>query len=110
MSVANKNALRRITFWPPQLIRDLRGKRTLAEFASLVNVTPDIVRLWEDDKMRPGEEDTNRLADLAQKEEFLKDWKLAGSGRLLGDVDEAIKKLRKEDEEIFANRIKRLYE
>ena len=110
MSVANKNALRRITFWPPQLIRDFRGKRTLSEFAALVDVTTNTVQLWENGNVRPDEEQTKRLADLAQQEEFLKDWKLAGSMVLLSDLDEALRKLSKEDDEIFANRIKRLYE
>ena len=76
--------------WDKILIRMLRGERSLAEFGKLVGVPWQTVARWERHwKHRPEPVYARRLSALANKERFLKDWKLAGSATLFGDLKEA---------------------
>lgn len=75
--------------WTPRLIKRLRGKRTLAEFGALLGVSKNTVWRWEAGKSQPDGAHAERLSELAEREHFLKDWKLAGSMTLLGDLESA---------------------
>jgi transcriptional regulator with XRE-family HTH domain len=75
--------------WTPRLIKRLRGKRTLAELGALLGAPKNTVWRWEAGKSQPDEIYAARLSDLAMRERFLKDWKLAGSVTLLADLDSA---------------------
>jgi hypothetical protein len=77
------------TRWTPRLIRQLRGKRALAEFGALLGAPKNTVWRWEAGKARPDPSYAERLSELADRERFLHDWKLVGSVRLLGDLDSA---------------------
>ena len=71
--------------WTPKLIKRLRGNRTHAEFALLIDVVSEDILLWENGESKPNAEQTKKLSELAEQEQFLKDWKLAGSGELIKD-------------------------
>ena len=73
--------------------RRLRGKRTQSQFAALIGTAPNTVSRWEVGRVGPGAEQLRRLSELAEKEHFLEDWKLAGSGILAGDLDRALREL-----------------
>ncbi len=73
--------------WTARLIRELRGHRTRAEFEALIGATKNMVWRWETSKAQPDATFTERLSDLAERERFLKDWKLVGSMRLLDDLE-----------------------
>ena len=75
--------------WTPRLIKQLRGKRTLAEFGTLLGAPRNTVRRWEIGKSRPDDTKAERLSELAEREHFLRDWNLAGSMTLLGDLESA---------------------
>jgi DNA-binding XRE family transcriptional regulator len=75
--------------WTPRLIRELRGERALADFASSIGASRNTVSGWEAGKVQPDETYSERLSELAEREHFLKDWKLAGSMRLLDDLENA---------------------
>lgn len=75
--------------WTRRLIIELRGQRTRAEFGALIGATKNMVWQWETGKAQPDATFTERLSDLAERERFLKDWKLAGSMRLLDDLEKA---------------------
>ena len=75
--------------WTPRLIRELRSGRKHAEFAALIGATKNLVSRWETNRSQPDAKFTQRLSDLAERERFLKDWKLAGSMRLLDDLESA---------------------
>jgi len=76
------------TIWTPTLIRRLRGKRTQAELGELVGVPKNTVWRWEAGQAAPDREHAGRLSSLAEQEHFLEGWKLEGSLKLLGDLDE----------------------
>src|SRR5438067_13561792 len=82
--------------WTSQRIRRLRGKRTQAEFGRRVGVPKNTVWRWEAGYSRPDAERARRLAALAKREKFLRDWRLAGSAVLLGDIEEGSKILAKQ--------------
>jgi DNA-binding transcriptional regulator YiaG len=73
--------------WTPGLIRRLRGKRTLVEFADLIGVAANTVWRWEDGRVTPDSLRVQKLSALAIRERFLSDWKLAGSMILIGDIE-----------------------
>ena len=75
------------TGWTPTLIRLLRGKRSQAAFGSLIGVPKNTVWRWESGYVRPDSENANKLSALARREDFLKDWQLAGSMTLTGDLE-----------------------
>lgn len=75
--------------WTSRLIRELRGERTHAEFGALIGATKNMVLRWETNRAQPDATSTERLSDLAERERFLKDWKLVGSMRLLDDLETA---------------------
>lgn len=75
--------------WTPRLIRELRSGRTHAEFGALIGATKNLVLRWETNKAQPDTTFAGRLSDLAERERFLKDWKLVGSVRLLNDLETA---------------------
>lgn len=75
--------------WTPRLIKQLRGKRSLAEFGALLGAPKNTVWRWEAGQARPDAIYSERLSDLAERERFLKDWKLAGSMTLLDDLESA---------------------
>lgn len=74
--------------WTPDRIKRLRGKRTQEEFGKLIRVPKNTVWRWEAGHVQPDAERARRLARLAQRERFVKDWKVVGSAVLLGDIEE----------------------
>ena len=75
--------------WTPHLIKRLRGKRTQAEFGTLLGAPKNTVWRWEAGQARPDARYAARLSELARREHFLTDWQLAGSMTLLGDLESA---------------------
>lgn len=75
--------------WTPSLIRMLRGKRSQAAFGGLIGVPKNTVWRWETGSVRPDPANANKIAALARREGFLKDWQLAGSMVLIGDLESA---------------------
>ena len=82
--------------WTSRLIKRLREERTQAEFAELLGAIEEEVELWESGQEEPNAEQMKHLSELAEREHFLRDWKLAGSGVLRTDLDEALSQQRKE--------------
>jgi len=89
--------------WTPRLVRELRGERSLVDFAASIGAEKNTVAGWEVGKAQPDETYCERLSDLAEREEFLKDWKLAGSMRLLDDLDNT----KAEIDDLFRKSIER---
>lgn len=81
------------TGWTPALIRMLRGKRSQAAFGELIGVPKNTVWRWEAGSVSPDPENANKLSALASREGFLRDWQLAGSMALIGDLEPAAKKI-----------------
>jgi len=75
--------------WTPRLIKQLRGKRALAEFGARLGASKNTVWRWEAGQARPDATYSERLSELAERERFLKDWKLAGSMTMRGDLESA---------------------
>jgi transcriptional regulator with XRE-family HTH domain len=98
------------THWTPKLIRRLRGNRTPVELSSLLGVSPNEVLLWESGRSEPDEAQAKTISELAERERFLKDWKLAGSGVLLGSLEIASKQLSEELKQTLDERARRLQE
>lgn len=80
--------------WSPSLIKQFRGKRTQAEFAALLGVPKNTVWRWEAGQVRPTDDNARRLSSLADRERFLKDWKLRGSLEIVGDIEEGSRLIR----------------
>ncbi len=97
-------------YWTASLIRRFRAKRTQKKFGELLGVALNTVWRWEDGSVEPGPEQRRRLSEMAERECFLQDWKLAGSGVLIGDVDEALNRLRAERRHFSQNRSQKLRE
>lgn len=89
--------------WTPRLIRELRGDRTLADFAASISASRDMISGWEAGKVQPDETSFELLSEMAQREHFLKDWKLAGSMRVLDDLENA----KAEIDDLFRKSIER---
>jgi transcriptional regulator with XRE-family HTH domain len=77
------------THWTPQLIKLLRGKRTLTEFGAILGAPKNTVWRWEAGKSQPDVTYAARLSEIAEREHFLKDWKLVGSMTLVSDLESA---------------------
>jgi transcriptional regulator with XRE-family HTH domain len=110
MSTADRTILEKQIQWTPRLIRRLRGKRTQDEFAALVGATMNTVWRWEDGRSQPDEGHARRLSELAESERFLKDWRLAGSGALSGDIDASLRRSAAGARQTLARRAKALEE
>lgn len=80
--------------WTPELIRQLRGKRTLEEFGALLEAPKNTIWRWEAGMVKPGRNLSARLSGLADTEGFLSNWSLAGSMTLVGDLDGADAEIR----------------
>src|SRR5687767_5997827 len=85
MTTTTKKEIR----WTPRLIKQLRGKRSLAIFGALLGAPRNTVWRWESGNATPDANYSALLSELAEREHFLKDWKLAGSMTLLGDLESA---------------------
>ncbi len=85
--------------WPASLIKQLRGKRTQAEFGRLLGVPKNTVWRWEAAQVVPNPEHQERLSELADQEHFESEWTLAGSMIILGDIEEASKEISHEIQE-----------
>jgi len=81
--------------WTPRLIKQLRGKRTQAEFGALLGTPKNTVWRWEAGQSQPDAYYAARLSALAEREGFLQDWKLVGSMTLVGDLDSASAEIAK---------------
>ena len=77
------------TRWTPRLVKQLRAKRSLADFAALIGASKNSVRRWEVGQAQPDATHAERLSELAVHENFLKDWKLVGSMTLIGGLESA---------------------
>ena len=75
--------------WTPALIKRLRGKRSLSEFATLLDAPKNTVWRWESGRTRPDAPHARRLRELAEAERFCEDWELVGSIALVNDLDGA---------------------
>lgn len=96
--------------WTPRLIKRLRQERTFAELAELLGANAEDIELWENGQAEPTIEEMTRLSELADKEGFLRDWKLAGSGVLQADLEEILSKHRKEVSQLLDYRASKLQE
>lgn len=72
--------------WIPQLIKQLRGRRTQAAFGTLLGAAKNTVWRWEAGQAHPDATYAARLSALAAREQFLANWQLVGSMTLVGDV------------------------
>jgi hypothetical protein len=75
--------------WTPSLVKQFRGKRSLAEFGVRLGAPKNTVWHWEAGQSHPDATYADRLSELAERERFLEDWKLAGSMTLHGDLESA---------------------
>jgi transcriptional regulator with XRE-family HTH domain len=96
--------------WTPRLIKRLRDRRTQAEFAELLGTAVEEIEFWESGQAAPNPEQMESLSELAEKEHFLRDWKLAGSGVLRTDLEEVLSQHRKEIGQLLDYRAGRLQE
>ncbi len=80
--------------WTPSLIRRLRGRRTQSEFGKLLGVPKNTVWRWEAGRAAPAARYVEALSKLASRQQFLKDWKLVGSMKLLVSLEEGSKAIR----------------
>ena len=110
MSTVNQTIPKKAIRWTPRLIRRLRGKRTLAEFGAIIGATTNTVWRWEDGRVEPDAEHGRLLSELAERERFLKVWKLAGSGVLVSDLEAASYKLSAELQRTLERRTRSLRE
>jgi hypothetical protein len=103
MVKSNYTSTKKEMRWTPRLVKQLRGKRTLADFGALIGAPKNTVWRWEAAQAQPDAAYTERLSELAEREHFLKDWKLAGSMMLIGDLESA----KGEIAELFRQSIER---
>lgn len=96
--------------WTAGLIRDLRGRRTQTEFGQALGVPKNTIWRWEAGRCKPDENSADRLSDLAEREGFLADWRVAGSIRIVGDLEKASRELRDLCEESLDLSARRLAE
>jgi DNA-binding XRE family transcriptional regulator len=89
--------------WTPRLVKQLRGKRTLADLGALIGASKNTVWRWEAGQAQPDATYAERLSQLAEREHFLKDWKLVGSMTLVGDLESA----KAEIAELFRKSVER---
>lgn len=96
--------------WVPGLIRELRGKRTQAEFGALLGVPKNTVWRWEKGRVKPDAAHAHRLSKVAERERFLAGWKVAGSLPPLGDLEEISKRVSALMRESLARSLRELAE
>ena|SRR5437879_3088528 len=95
MAITEITTTKKETVWTPALVRLLRGKRTQAELGELLGVPKNTVWRWEAGQVAPDREHAGSLSNLAEQERFLEGWKLEGSLKLLGDLDEESERMSK---------------
>jgi transcriptional regulator with XRE-family HTH domain len=110
MSATHNTVTKKERLWTPRLIKRLRGKRSQAEFGVLVGATANTIWRWEDGRSVPDQPHSQKLSALAERERFLKEWKLAGSGTLAGDLDAASRHLSEKLRQTLAHRRQALHE
>ena len=108
MGSAKNVATTEETGWTPALIRMLRGKRSQAAFGELIGVPKNTVWRWETGSVRPDPANANKLSALARREGFLKDWQLAGSMVLVGDLEMASNRIGEAFKKSLARAVKQL--
>lgn len=96
--------------WTSRLIKRLRDRRTQSEFAELLGATVEEIELWESGQAAPNSRQTEYLSEFAEKERFLRNWKLAGSGVLRTDLGEALSQNRREISQLLDYRADKLQE
>jgi len=94
--------------WPPPVLRLLRGKRTQSELGDQIGVQKNTVWRWEAGYATPDAGHARRLSQLACRERFLSDWKLAGSLKLRGDLETASQEIGREINKSIARALRRL--
>jgi transcriptional regulator with XRE-family HTH domain len=82
-------------YWTPALIKDLRGNRSLFEFAARLGVTKNTVWRWEAGHVKPDAASREKLDEVAASEQFLADWRVVGSIVEIGDLEKADKELKR---------------
>jgi hypothetical protein len=83
----------RTSAWTPDKIKRLGGRRTPAELGKIIRVPKNTIWRWEAGYTTPDAERSRRLDQIAKKEQHIKDWKLEGSAKLLGDLEDASRQL-----------------
>jgi transcriptional regulator with XRE-family HTH domain len=78
------------------MLKRLRGKRTLEEFAGRIGAPKNTVWRWESGQTRPSMAYVKRLSRLAQQERFLADWKAVGSITWVGNLKEGSQNIVRE--------------
>ena len=82
--------------WTPLMVKRLRGKRTLEEFALQIGAPKNTVWRWESGQTRPSTAYVKRLSRLAQEERFLADWQPVGSITRVGNLKEGSQAIARE--------------
>ena len=103
--MASPPALAKPLSWPPSLIKQLRGKRTQAQFGRLLRVPKNTVWRWEAGQISPNTEHAEQLSIFAEKERFLADWNPVGSIIILGDIEEGSRQISEEIQEAIERSI-----
>ena len=106
--MASPPALTKRRSWPASLIKQLRAKRTQAEFGRLLGVPKNTVWRWEAGQAVPNQEHQECLSKLADEEAFDAEWTLVGSIIILGDIEEASKEISREIQEGLERRARLL--
>ena len=103
--MASPPALAKQDSWPASLIKQLRGKRTQAEFGHLLGVPKNTVWRWEAGLAAPDNKHAEQLSALAENEQFLADWDPVGSIIILGDIEEGSREISEEFQEAIERSI-----
>jgi hypothetical protein len=93
MSRARELLPPRLVHWTPGLIRDLRGKRSQAEFGERVGVAKNTIWRWEAGYSEPDPACQARLTEIAAQEDFLANWQLVGSITRIGDLEKGSRQI-----------------
>lgn len=97
--MASPPAIAKQHSWSASLIKQLRGKRTQAEFGQSLGVPKNTVWRWEAGQVIPNQGHQERLSELADEEGFDSEWTLVGSIIILGDIEEGSKEISQEIQE-----------
>ena|SRR5688572_17707594 len=82
--------------WTPLMLKRLRGKRTLEEFAVRIGAPKNTVWRWESGNTEPSAAYVKRLSRLAQQERFLAHWQPVGSITWVGNLKEGSQAIARE--------------